>query len=124
MVLQVTRIISESGEVIYTVSQIAQPSLIRAARVGDAAAVRKALQASGANPNTRARDHPRLGSTALHLAARLGHTDVVKELIMADAHLELRDSNGMTPIERALRSRQAGCAEVGHSFCQTWPTTY
>jgi hypothetical protein len=109
---QVTRVINEAGEVIHAVARTVQPPLIRAARSGDAASVRHALQDGGAAPNTRARDHHILGSTALHLAAQLGHVDVARELIAAEAHLELRDAMGMTPIERALLSSRPGCAEV------------
>ena len=111
--IQVTRIINEHGETIHVVARMVQPTLIRAARAGDVAAVRSTLHDGGAGPNTRANDHPVLGATALHIAAARGHVGVARELVAAEAHLELRDRDGLTPIERALASGgRPGCAEI------------
>lgn len=108
----VLRVVTEDGEVLRTIHRKPQPAVVRAARGGDAAAVRAALLSPGAGPNARAPDHPSFGSTALHLAAARGHIDVAKELIAGDAHLEMRDADGLTPLDRALQGRRAGCKAV------------
>jgi hypothetical protein len=107
-----SQVVTEDGDILRTIHRKPQVAVVRAARGGDAAAVRAALQAPGAGPNARAPDHPSSGSTALHLAATRGHVDVVRELVAADAHLEMRDAEGTTPLQRALDGRRPGCAAV------------
>merc|ERR1712232_741761 len=43
-------------------------------------------------------------SSFLHTAALKGHSRVVEQLVILRANLELRDKNGMTPIEVARKS--------------------
>lgn len=44
------------------------------------------------------------GDTALHIAAELGHIDVVDLLLQGKATVDVRDAAGCTPLHRALRS--------------------
>jgi hypothetical protein len=46
------------------------------------------------------------GKSALHLACRRGHLEVVKLLIGAGAHVEGRDAGGKTPLMEAARKGQ------------------
>ena len=49
--------------------------------------------------------------TALHLAARNGHTEVVADLLKAGADLNATDHDGMTPLHQAAangKTRAAG----------------
>lgn len=51
-------------------------------------------------------------STALHQAARFGNVEVTKTLLAAGANRELRDRNGLTPLDRARNCRRPGVVEI------------
>jgi cytohesin len=52
------------------------------------------------------------GASALHLAARGGHADVVRALIGAGASQDIRDGGGDTPLVHAIRRAHDECAAV------------
>ena len=51
-------------------------------------------------------------STALHQAARFGDVGVAATLIHVGANVRLRDKNGLTPLDRAIRCRRTEVAEI------------
>jgi ankyrin repeat protein len=72
--------------------------LHQAALIGSVAAIR-ALLSEGAQV-----DQPGLGGgTALHVAATFGKSKAAEVLLQAKADPNLRDNNGLTPLERALK---------------------
>lgn len=79
--------------------------LIEAAKAGDSALAHSLLEAE--HPETDKRDA--LGRTALHYAARLGHLEIVEDLITAGAAADLADADGYTPLFRAA---EFGYAEI------------
>lgn len=82
--------------------------LTRAAEAGDATKV-KSLIAKGADPNGR-ESH---SYTPLMIAARGGHTDVIKVLLEAKANTEMRDCRtGWTPLIHALHKSKNTAAQA------------
>jgi len=75
-------------------------SLIEAARHGNIAAVRDALE-KGANINAIEYAY---GCTALMYASRNGHMDIVKLLIEKDADINAKDDVGATAFMHASRT--------------------
>ncbi len=86
-------------------------AIIKAAKAGDIAAVRKAL---ATNPDLiRARDKD--GSSPLHCAAWKGHAEVVRVLLDAGADINDHNNNdhwGTTPLHAAAHGNQLQVAEV------------
>ena len=70
--------------------------LIEAAEKNDILGVKMWLMA-GADINAK----DKWGNTALMLASRYGHTDIVKMLIEAGANVNVKDKNGNTALELA-----------------------
>ena len=68
--------------------------IIKSAKAGNLGAVRRFLNA-GLNPNEV---HPEAGTTALHEAAKVGHTDIIAALIERRARIEQSDKMGNTPL--------------------------
>ncbi len=77
------------------------PELHAAARYGDAAKVRKLLEA-GAEPGSLLPG----GWTPLHLAVRGGHIDIVQELLAAGADADPHTNTGLTPFYFAVRYKR------------------
>lgn len=76
--------------------------LLESARTGDMAGARTALR-WGADINATLRD----GATALHCAAREGHTEVCLLLLANAADVTARDDAGATPLHEAARHQPA-----------------
>lgn len=74
------------------------PPLLRAATDGLAIAVRELLRAPRLDLNATA---PRSGKTALVLASRAGHLEVVQMLLGAGADVSLGDAKGWTALHFA-----------------------
>jgi len=81
--------------------------LVVNAAAGDRANVRHLLR-SGADPNTSDSG----GWTPLHLAAGLGHADVVRLLLGHGARTEARNRVGHTPLDLAIMLNRTEAAEV------------
>jgi uncharacterized protein len=73
--------------------------IIEAARAGDLWSLKRLVEA-GARIDSR---DPWNESTALHIAARLNHEEMVRYLLSKGADRNLKDENGLTPIEVAKR---------------------
>jgi ankyrin repeat protein len=88
-----------------------EKAIIKAAKSGDVAAVRKAL---AANPSLmKARDKD--GSTPLHCAAWKGHAELVKVLLDAGADVNDPNNNshwGTTALHAAAHGNQFQVVEV------------
>ena len=80
--------------------------LHHAARLGSARSVRVLLGVYDPDTTTRS------GSTALHLAAGAGHTEVVSVLIEAGAGVDVRRQRGLTPLYLAAMGGHAEVASV------------
>ncbi len=52
----------------------------------------------------------RLARTALHLAAKRGHTDIINELINAGADIDVQDYLGLTPLMLAIQATKSTAA--------------
>lgn len=76
----------------------ASSPLGRAAAKGDTASVKRELAAPAADVNGRSGQK---AASALHIAARLGHADVVAVLLAAHANPALRNADGLTPADLA-----------------------
>ena len=58
------------------------------------------------------------GLTPLHIAAAHGQAAAVRLLLSHGAQPELRDGNGATPVDHALRGVPGGCLPgKGHADC-------
>lgn len=66
--------------------------------------VRAGADANAAGGVTRA--------TALHMAARRGHVAIARTLLECGARIEVRDSKGVTPLERAINCRKHEVARL------------
>lgn len=75
----------------------ARPALVHAVIDGDAATI-AVLLAAGADPARSGDD----GWNALHVAARLGRTEIVEALLAAGAELQARTVDGLDVLEVAL----------------------
>lgn len=75
-------------------------AFIAAARDGEIAAVRSALE-SGTEPDAR---DPRDGTWALLVAADNGRAEIVETLIRAGANVNTRDNNGVTALMAAAKN--------------------
>lgn len=80
--------------------------LLQSARAGDLAAAREALEAGAAPDATSA------GWSALHLAARGGHSDLVALLLEAGAPARQTHQAGWTPLHRAAEGGHLGIARM------------
>lgn len=100
--------------------------LLLAATMGDTAQV-KALLAAKADPNAPKGPitlsipslpgqgpgrNPGGATTALHLAAELGHAEIVAALIKAGTKVNAQDPDGRTPLDLALSYKQEKAAKV------------
>jgi ankyrin repeat protein len=88
-----------------------EKTILKAAKAGDIAAVRKALAASPGLIRARDKD----GSTPLHCAAWKGHAEVVRVLLDAGAGINDHNKNdhwGTTPLHAAAHGNQFQAAEV------------
>lgn len=79
---------------------------IHDAALGDNAEVVRELATRGADVNARTRDE---AQTPLHVAAAMGKLKAVDALIALGADLTVKDSNGRTPLDAAVR---AGLTDV------------
>jgi ankyrin repeat protein len=89
----------------------AEKAIIKAAKSGDIAAVRKALAANPGLVNARDKD----GSTPLHCAAWKGHAELVTVLLDAGANVNEHNENGhwgTTPLHAAAHGNQLQVAEI------------
>ena len=77
-------------------------ALLRAASAGNADTVRSLL----ASPNVDVNGIDDQGNTALMQAARFGHDEVVRALLIAQADVKIRNNEGKTALTLA--------AEAGH----------
>lgn len=91
-------LIKAGGEIDVATSIGKSTPLMRAAYLGNDAAVRTLLQA-GASHAKRDKD----GRTALSEAAYQGHNDVVAALLAAGAQVDAADNEGNTPLMRAAQ---------------------
>ena len=98
--VQTVRALLAHGARVNVISQAGtQP--IHDAALGDSAEVIRELAAYGANINARTRDE---GQTPLHVAAAMGKMKAVEALVALGADLTIRDSQGRTPVEVAIRA--------------------
>jgi hemoglobin len=67
------------------------------------------LVAAGAEVNHRGGS---TRATPLHMAARRGHVEIARALVDLGASLDLRDTKGCTPLERAINCRKSKVAEL------------
>jgi ankyrin repeat protein len=88
-----------------------QKQIIKAAKAGDAAAVRTLLETDASLVNAEDMDE----STPLHCAAWKGHTEVVAVLLEFGADVHARNSNshwGDTPLHAAAHGNRRAVAEL------------
>ena len=52
------------------------------------------------------------GQTPLHIAAAKGLVEHIKILLAADAPLDVRDTNGWTPLDAAIQAKQSDCIHL------------
>lgn len=79
--------------------------LRKAVLAGNAEAVKKEL-AKGTDPNTRLTFNK---ETALHLAAKEGHVEIIGILLNANANQALLNGHERTPLQVALRTNRTKC---------------
>ncbi|KAI9041198.1 ankyrin repeat domain-containing protein [Aspergillus affinis] len=84
----------DTGKVL---NEKANEDLLNAARNGESKGVESALR-EGADIESRSG----IGETALHLASRCGHYDVVKYLLDKGANVQIKDHDGWTPLYGAV----------------------
>lgn len=82
--------------------------MMRAARNGDAAAVRRLLE-EGGDPNAQG---GQMGLTPLIVSAANGHREIVELLLTRGASLEAADSAGMTPLMNAVMFDQTAVVQL------------
>ncbi len=68
----------------------------------------QALISDGADPNKL----DQRGETALHIAARHGHEDIVESLLSGDSDVNVRDNMGMTPLHWTGMNGRSDIAEA------------
>ncbi|KAK7023587.1 hypothetical protein SK128_018011 [Halocaridina rubra] len=73
------------------------PALLRAVRDGSLYIV-QALEAAGADTDARLAT----GDSALHIAARNGHSEIIVHLVQSGAHVDAINRNDVTPLQMAL----------------------
>src|ERR1044072_1738932 len=66
------------------------------------------LIANGADTTSR----NNAGSTALHLAASAGFTNVIKSLLDRNADINAKDNNGRTPLDSAAQRGRTGAVDL------------
>lgn len=89
----------------------AHKGIIKAAKSGDIATVKRLLATDAALLHARDSD----GSTPLHCAAWKGHREIVAFLLEAGADANAENSNGhwgTTPLHAAAHANQAAIAEL------------
>lgn len=87
--------------------------LLLAATVGDAAGAREALAPSAdGGPPASIHAHGADGRTALHVAASLGHEDLVRTLLDAQANVDASTDAGCTALHLATTRGHAGVVEL------------
>lgn len=92
-------------------TQAQHKSIVKAAKSGDAAAVRALVEADRSLVNARDSD----GSTPLHCAAWKGFPEVVTVLLELGADIQARNENGHwgdTPLHAAAHGNQRAVAEI------------
>lgn len=89
-----------------------EEALHRAARAGDADAVRDALDALGGPPNRVDAPWPGHGGTPLHAAAEAGCEASVRALLLAGADPSSRSLNGATPLHWAAGAGSVACCDA------------
>ena len=90
--------------------------VVGSARKGDAAAVRRLLDA-GVDPNTRFR----YDATALSYACDRGHVEVVRLLLERGAEVNVKDTfYGATPLSWAISPAQGRRPRMTRSFACSW----
>ncbi|HLJ53837.1 MAG TPA: ankyrin repeat domain-containing protein [Chthonomonadaceae bacterium] len=94
-----------------TTTDAAQKRIIKAAKSGDAAAVRALLEADATLVGARDSD----GSTPLHYAAWRGHPEVAAVLLDFGADIQAKNDNGHwgdSPLHAAAHGNQRAVAEL------------
>jgi len=62
------------------------------------------------------------GSTPLHLAVARGHAEVVALLLKYNARLDIRDKNGMTPLQQAETIKKSEIVTlIKQHLTELWP---
>lgn len=79
----------------------------------DGGSVVHALLQSGADVNAC---DGKSRTTALHMAARRGHLETAKALLLCGAKIDARDTKGDTPLRRALNCRKPALAALLREF--------
>ena len=101
-----------------------EPVLYKAARLGYEG-IAQLLLDGGAIIDERASDE-RVSETALHVAAENGQNEVVRILLGRGARVNVKDSGGLTPLERAVHRGMASTInllisyKVGGDSYDTW----
>ena len=84
-----------------------------AAIEGDAERVRAAIQKGRSSSSSAADVRDAAGYTALHYAARGGHSDVVRLLLSAGASVDATTAaGGATPLQRAAYAGRRECVRL------------